>query len=181
MPKKLNRFELTVKYIEDNRYTVAVELGVEAGRFSRYILGNSSIELYYMIDLWTQNPSPEEPINILNYQESYDRTIKNALMPHPHRSHILKYDTVAASKFFAEKSVDCVFIDANQTFDGMLQNFIHWFPKVDNGGLITMRNYKHKYNYAGANKPIDYISKKYNIPFELTYERYPTAFFVKDW
>lgn len=175
----MNRFELIPELIDAMDLKIGVTLGVEAGRYDRHLLENSLLDHLFMIDLWQKNPSPDEPINILNYDQSFRRTVRHVLIPHKERCSIIRDDTVKAADFFENESIDFLYVDANQTFEGMYNNFVAWFPKCRTGALMCMKNYHHKYSYTGTREAIDKVSAEYSIPFKLTEEKYPTAYFIK--
>jgi len=66
-------------------------------------------------------------------QENPDITVEPILM-----------DTVAASSMVRDKSVDCVFIDADHSYQGCKNDIQAWKPKLKEGGLLCGHDFGHK-------------------------------------
>jgi predicted O-methyltransferase YrrM len=46
-------------------------------------------------------------------------------------------DSLEASKLYANKSLDFVFIDASHEYEDIKNDIIHWLPKVKIGGILA--------------------------------------------
>jgi len=54
---------------------------------------------------------------------------------------LIKDFSLAAAKRIPKSSLDFVYIDANHSFDEVMQDIIHWAPKVRSGGIVAGHDY----------------------------------------
>jgi hypothetical protein len=58
-----------------------------------------------------------------------------------------------AAKYVSEK-LDFVYIDADHSYLGVLEDLCVWFPKIRNNGFLSGHDYKHP-NWPGVAKAVD--------------------------
>lgn len=68
---------------------------------------------------------------------------------------ILKKQSYAASQDYDDHSLDFVFIDADHTFEFVLNDIIAWYPKVKVGGTLAGHDYHP--NHPGVIKAVDML------------------------
>lgn len=76
--------------------------------------------------------------------------------------------SVKAARFFADKSLDFVFIDADHTYKAVTEDIKAWLPKVKPGGLLAGHDYQPAEKY-GVNKAVrDYFKRDCQSPTSET-------------
>ncbi|RFP17521.1 class I SAM-dependent methyltransferase [Duganella sp. BJB488] len=123
---------------------VAVEVGVEWGRFSDHILRYWQGRMLYSVDPWDSQPlhrysdlcnvPPQE-------QEVRFRCAGALLASHGPRSRILRAYSVQASQGFPNASIDCVYLDGNHAYQSVMADLANWYPKMRPGGLMCGHDY----------------------------------------
>jgi len=117
---------------ELNPRTIMYELGSFAGEsaeiFARYF------ERVHCVDPWQEycgSPSLEDVVN------SFDQRMIAA-------GNIVKHKMGSREMVgqIADASLDFVYIDALHTYEGCLDDILHWFPKVRSGGFIGGHDYE---------------------------------------
>jgi len=122
-------------------YSVAIEIGVNAGEFSRKILSKWGGTLY-MCDPWRHIDGYVDIANTDNesfekiFQQAKDNTTRFCK-----RAKIIRDLSINASLMFEDNSLDLVYIDADHSYNGCLLDIKTWFPKVKQGGLICGHDY----------------------------------------
>tara|TARA_R110000868_G_scaffold140124_2_gene355437 strand:+ start:1125 stop:1706 length:582 start_codon:yes stop_codon:yes gene_type:complete len=62
----------------------------------------------------------------------------------------IKLSTREAYKLFADASLDFVFIDADHSYEGVLEDIQLWHPKVKTGGVLA----GHDYDWTGVKQAV---------------------------
>lgn len=126
--------------------SVFVEVGVWKGKSISYavveaINKNKNIN-FFAVD--TFQGSPDEP-QIMNDHSVVNNILYNDYMQYtaPIREHIITINkpSVRAAKFFADKSIDFVFIDASHKYENVKADILAWLPKIKPGGVIAGHDY----------------------------------------
>ena len=150
-----NRIELA-RYFNELGLRVGAEIGVSQGinaaNFCREIPG---LKLY-CVDPWEGRRK--------------EVWLKNA------KERLAEYDTVFIRKNsldalhdFPEASLDFVFIDANHSFDFVMQDIIEWSRKVRMGGIVAGHDYYHsRSGTMGVVEAVDAYVLAHNIKLNLT-------------
>jgi len=120
--------------INQHKYKLGVEVGVHSGYLSEYLLDNTALKKYYMIDPWTTN--------LLNHngRETYNITIGRTERFWP-RAITIKDYSVTTAKIFGEKSIDWCYIDALHNYNDVLDDLKSWWPKIRDGGMLCGDDY----------------------------------------
>jgi len=121
------------------------EVGVLAGRLSQYILARGIIEKYYMVDVWRVPPPDSRYARsgdaVAEMSESQMRKTREDALAQARKfkpwTAVLEKPSVEAAKDVPDGSLDSVFIDADHTFEGTLEDLRAWAPKVRPGGLLA--------------------------------------------
>jgi len=196
----MNRDTVIPFILNQNNYSVGVEVGVLKGEFSKTILSNWGGKLY-LVDVWR---SIDDYVDKNNHDESlhiYNECINNT-SEFADRSYMLRMDSKEASNLFQDNSLDFVYIDANHSYDGVMSDIEIWFPKVKVGGMVSGHDYilTNWYNndfiengkdknivlgeeylgIFGVNTAVDEFTKKHNINFNLTAELFSSWYFIKN-
>lgn len=186
--------------LNKKNYNVGVEIGVLRGEFSKTILNNWGGKLY-MVDVWRNIENYVDKNNHSEIEKIYSDCIENT-SEFAHRSFMLRMDSNEAVNLFNDNSLDFVYIDANHSYDGVLNDLKLWYPKVKEGGLISghdylltdwyngefLENQKDKNIYFnneylgifGVNSAVDDFTREHNININLTAEYFATWYFIKN-
>ena len=118
-----------------------VEVGVFRGDFSDVLLETSELRLLYMVDLWEHLPEdcfdkPNMPCNVTGaelirqIEEKFGRKFGN-------RYKLIQKPSVDASTVFVDGVLDFVYIDADHSYQAVMDDIAAWMPKVKPGGVIA--------------------------------------------
>lgn len=134
-----------------------VEVGTWQGSSAAYMgveIINSGKNIQFDVyDIWgrysidglnTKNPE-KYPDNFV------EKLFRANINPVKHVVNARKLDSVSASKLYKDESLDFVFIDADHTYEAVLNDIHHWFPKVKHGGHIAGHDY---FNDPGVQKAV---------------------------
>jgi len=124
-----------------------VEVGAWQGSSAAFmaveIINSKKNIKFDVIDIWgkfsiaglnTKNPEllPEDTVEKLFYKN---------IEPVKHVVNASKIDSISGSRIYKDKSLDFVFIDANHSYDSVINDLNAWFPKVKSGGHIAGHDY----------------------------------------
>jgi predicted O-methyltransferase YrrM len=84
---------------------------------------------------------------------------------------IMKQMSIDAVKKFKDNSLDFVYIDANHSFDYVMQDLIEWSKKVRVGGIVSGDDY-YNFRKAGVIEAVNAYTSAHKIKFNLT-DPYP--------
>lgn len=118
-----------------------VELGTFKGEFSKKLLDNWEGSLF-MIDVWRPLSKEEydDQSNHSEYADAYSETMSNT-KEHAERAHMIRCKGEIAVNLFNDDSLDFVYIDANHTYESVVDDINLWYPKVKSGGILAGHDY----------------------------------------
>lgn len=73
-------------------------------------------------------------------QEEFDKKyekVKARFAEFGDRVSFLRMGSTDASKLFLDNTLDFVYIDGNHDYSYVLQDILHWYPKVKKGGFLN--------------------------------------------
>jgi len=87
--------------------------------------------------------------------------------------HIIKSSMHAAEMDVAKGSLDFVYIDADHSFDSVMQDIIVWAQRVRVGGIVS----GHDYDLPGVKEAVDVYTKVHDLEYFVTEtgESYPDS------
>lgn len=139
---------------------VGVELGVAAGRHSRYILENSGVDKLWSIDRWQHIEGYDDAMNLpQNEHDELYLYVCSQLSRFGQRSSIIRSDTTLASTIFPDKFLDFVYVDADHSYEGCKRDLLAWIPKIKVGGIIS----GHDLNWESVSKAIEEVMPQFGI------------------
>lgn len=125
------RFEIISNLIHQNNYKTIVEIGVQQGRTTKYVLENCPlIEKYIGVDISDSSGVSDS------------------------RFVFMKMRSTTASLIFPSQSVDLVFIDADHSYESVKDDISHWKSKVKKGGILCGHDYGNEF-HPGVKKSVD--------------------------
>jgi len=124
---------------------VCAEVGVWKGEFSSLILKYTQPAKLYLIDCWEFQPAfaSEKSIVIANQQPAYEEMftqIKEQFGDLPNVEVIRAFSHEAVTQL-SDETLDWVYLDANHTYEHVLQDIKQYFPKIKPGGYISGDDY----------------------------------------
>lgn len=138
------------KVINDNNYKTVAEVGVGFGTHAKYVLKTTSVDKLYLVDPTRYYPNdgfpeiimkcePEVPDN--HFNELYD-LVKNELTPWEDRYTWFRVPSLEVTNDqIADASLDCVFIDADHSYDAVKSDLSFWWNKIRVGGRMLGDDY----------------------------------------
>ena len=117
-----------------------VEVGSWCGKstcFLGELLRESGKDVrFYAVDSWVNwefmdhvNPNHESVRPVFDYHMA-QAGLSESILP-------IQAASVHAAQDFADGSCDFIFIDANHSYESLLQDLFSWFPKLRRGGIIA--------------------------------------------
>lgn len=157
----MRRWDVIIKTVPKDRDIVGAEIGVYKGITARSLLHKLKKLRLYLVDRWeAYPPSQQETTNPMTHkpQKHFNdvyRLVRKLQTTFPHRTKILKMDSIEAAKLVTEK-LDFVFIDARHDYEGVKADIKAWKGKVKKGGFIMGHDYDHP-NHPDVKKAVDEI------------------------
>lgn len=139
--------------IDELGLQIGVELGVNEGGYSNFLLEHSKLKKLYSIDSWSLDYNSTLAATFKSWAikhgeiEEAERKTREVLSKHGSRSEIIKGNSFDAVDQFEDNSVDFVFFDAGHRFSGFALDMMKWFPKIKVGGVIAGHDYWRRYRY----------------------------------
>ncbi len=121
----LNRGQLPERW-KALGYTRGAEIGVECGYNAKTILERWPGFLY-LIDIWIDSGQPDTP----------EKVCVKELAPFAGRFEMMKMPSVEAAKRFDPNFLDCIYIDAEHTYEAVKADLEAWYPIVRSGGMVS--------------------------------------------
>lgn len=147
-------YGLFSKVISDKKLKIGVEIGVAFGGHAQCILNVPSVEKLYGVDPYIHQLKYDDPMNLPQdeFNELY-HFLTERLSSYGNRyKHIRKYSNEAVHDI--GNDIDFVYIDANHSYDGVLEDLSLWYPKVKIGGVIGGHDYYHP-SFPGVAQAVD--------------------------
>ena len=170
----LDRYEL-LKYMPDG---ITAEIGVAKGRFSKNIVENNKPKKLFLIDAWKNFDMGYDDANMVDdnsheerYQEVKEHFANNDTV------FLVRDYSVEAAKKFEDEFFDWVYIDANHSYDGVINDLKAWDKKVKQTGYIWGHDWlppTHTHEGFDVNRAVkDFVEEKgYIISFITKEKRY---------
>jgi predicted O-methyltransferase YrrM len=161
------------EFMGEMGFKIGAEVGVEIGRFSRYMCDVIPNLKLYCIDPWEaygRNSQARE-------DERYEGAVARLAGLN---AEIMRMKSLDAVPKIANNSLDFVYIDALHDYDPVMVDIILWSPKVRSGGIVAGHDYAH-YHHFGVIQAITNYTQAHSItPWYITTgEATPSWFFVK--
>ena len=121
-----------------------VEVGVQKGRYSEFILRNWRGERLISVDPWLEAAADEyvDRANVPQAQhELYFRKTQARLACFGPRSEIRRATSLEAAAGVPDASVDFVYLDARHDRESVLEDLELWYPKLRPGAIFAGHDY----------------------------------------
>lgn len=150
-----NRVDLA-KYFNSLGFKIGAEIGVSEGINARNMCLNIPGLKLYCVDLWDGGRGERALVKAKERLAGFDVIF-------------IRKSSMDALADFADNSLDFVFIDANHSFDFVMQDIIGWVKKVKPGGIVSGHDYYHsKSGTMGVIEAVDAYTLAHHIKFNLT-------------
>jgi len=151
-------------------YKVGAEIGVEMGRYTKYLLV-AGLKVY-AIDPWMAYEDFSSPHMLYpaRFNKIYNYAIAN-LSRFPN-CEIVRKTSMEAAKDFKDNSLDFVFIDGHHGFKYVAEDLWEWSKKVRPGGTIS------GHDYVLMKKP---VRDPFAIHVAYVVNAFTDCFGIKDW
>jgi hypothetical protein len=135
-------------------FTVGAEIGFEQGvNAERLCVENPDLKLF-CIDKWQAYRGYKDHTDQDKLSRYYDTTVKRLA---PYNVEIMREWSQEAASGFKDESLDCVYLDANHTLMGVLNDLVTWTPKVKKGGIISGHDY-HGYSRGRGIRVVEAVN-----------------------
>jgi hypothetical protein len=159
-----SKFDL-LKHFAELELKLGAEIGVSQGYFSKKMFEAIPNLKLFCVDAWLSYPGVRRWMPNNRRANLYYEITKKTLALY--NAVIMRGMSVEMSKQIPDGSLDFVFIDANHAFDYVMEDLIHWVPKVRSGGIVSGDDYFH-FKKSGVIEAVDAYTKAHGIKFELT-------------
>jgi len=162
-----NRARFLQSKIEENNYSIGVEVGVQAGKTFKHLIEKSPELILYGVDGWFSDKNirlEEKPLEGTEPSSNY-HSLKKWIDEHrvSHRAFLVRSYTHTCLDMFEDESLDFVFIDADHSYEGVKKDTLNWSKKVKSGGLVS----GHDSNYPSIEKFIKEIPNNLQIQRDI--------------
>ena len=125
---------------------ICAEIGVRDGQNAYRIYNVNTPKELYLIDPWEtlEEHWSGNKMTIKqkdNYRKSYENTYN--VFKNYNNVFIKKKLSVEASLDFEDEFFDWVYIDGDHRYEHVINDLLHWYPKVKTGGHIAGHDYTH--------------------------------------
>jgi hypothetical protein len=130
------------KVAAENNYNTAVEIGVWHGDFAKHNL-NHYKGVYYCVDPYKHIESNGNDKNFKNetINNNNFNICKNNLKIFGDRVKLIRKESLVACDMFENEFFDWIYIDASHTYENVMNDLNHWYPKLKKGGLFSGDDY----------------------------------------
>ena len=177
-------------------YKVGCEVGIEQGRNAMIMFENIPGLKLFGVDPYIQHPncSYEAAAQTRNWNQHYLDKIRHKCKRRLKDKdwHLVRKFSEDAVKDFEDNSLDFVYLDADHSYDFVMQDIILWGRKVRKGGVLSGHDYYYANNKPGrrakVTQAVNDYTKVHDIKFFITDENhqvhkgdvYPSWFWVKE-
>lgn len=181
-------YDVLPDFIRKYNIKQVVEVGVAFGGHAEFMLEHSDLPSYIGIDPYLYNYDLRDDFTntIAKYsegkpQENFDALfhwVKDVrLAPFAERVQMIRDFSITAAMNFEDNSLDCIFLDGDQTYMGVLQDLTVWYPKLKKGGVLLGDDYWSK----PVAKAVQHFFASKHRSFHIHRSRasYPIYYFIK--
>lgn len=158
-------------------YRNGAEVGVREGDHSKILCQNIPGLNLLCVDRWDAYPGHSDldrlPEAIMFLDEAKEKLKEYNVT-------FVRANSMDAVRDIPDESLDFVYIDANHTFDYVMQDIIEWAKKVRKGGMISGHDYFRCRNF-GVVDAVDIYCRQHLVrEYFITDEKKASFFWIKD-
>lgn len=188
--KKTNKREEIHQHILEMDSPIICEVGVRFGDHLTHLL-TPNVSLAFGVDIWRNTGNVGQNDNEYSQDEldkQYELVVDK--FKDDNRVRLIRDFSTEASKKFSDEYFDFVYLDADHTYEGVMEDLISWWPKVKKGGILSGHDYidgdttirlGHSVRFGVVDAVTEFLEKN-NIPKENFYfdnEMYANYFILK--
>ncbi len=128
------------RLLKELEFKTGAEIGVSSGNFSKILCENNTFTKLYCVDSWTTTKGYREEGKGEHTMIKRYETAKAQLANYP--CELIRKTSMEAVVSFQPNSLDFVYIDADHTFDYVMQDIIEWTKVVKPGGIVSGHDYR---------------------------------------
>jgi hypothetical protein len=140
------------KIINTQRLLIGCEVGVSFGGHSEAILKNTRVTKLYSVDPYLEYGDLTTSATVGNDHQSQANLfqlrwdvlylrVKDRLSVFKERSVLIRDTSLNAARTFEDNYLDFVFIDANHSYEYVMQDLQTWYPKIKSHGFLVGDDY----------------------------------------
>lgn len=157
-------------FLESRGLKTGIEIGILRGEYSEILLRLwPSCEKLHLIDPWkSQDISSYNDINNLSdqeFEEAYQQTIERLKK---FKSRYQIHRCMSKEIYFKFPKIDFIYIDGNHSYESVMEDLTHYYPRLNNGGIIAGHDF-FNYNSMQVKKAVNeyFKSDVYIIPDDV--------------
>lgn len=137
--------------INENNYKVVAEVGCGYGQHSKHILKTTNVQKLFMIDSYKyyDNDGFSEGIKNVNVPgytlekkfDDFSMMVAKDVSEFGERVQFVRASSLEAANHFPDEILDAIFVDANHTFEYVIDDLNTWWSKVKPGGIMAGDDY----------------------------------------
>jgi len=160
-----------------------VEVGVQAGEFSRIIRSTWKGKYLHLVDRWKSDPGYKDIANITDEQHKklYSQVVNTFL--NDSGVFIYKMDSCLAAQQFRDEYFDWIYIDADHSYKGCKSDLNLWYSKIKPGGVFAGHDFIDGNLTAGefgVQSAVEEFIKDKNVELHITNDdMWKSWYFVK--
>lgn len=133
--------------LENEGKTTGLEIGVQSGGMSEYILERwTKCEKYYLVDPWEHQECFQDGANVDNEeQNAVLQEAKDKLQRFEERGVTLEYIrdlSTNAHRQIPDESLDWIYIDGRHDYRGVQEDLKLYWPKLKKGGIFSGHDFE---------------------------------------
>jgi len=152
----------------------AVEIGVQRGRYSEFLLSEWHGNRLISVDPWREAPGEDyvDRANVAQLEQDrcYDETLRR-LRRFGTRSSVWRMTSIEAATRVDDASLDFAYIDARHDYASVLEDLETWWLKMRPGGIIAGHDYADgdlPNGVFGVKSAVDTFFGKLELPVHAT-------------
>lgn len=138
----MNRLELLQSLVAPGGRVV--EVGVHVGDFAAELLEGLQPAELHLVDAWRFLPGEYERDPMNRRGRDFERFYRRVVNRFRDRAEVTIHRSLSihAAERFGEGYFDCVYLDADHTWDGVTADLAAWWPRVrKSGGVLAGHDY----------------------------------------
>lgn len=174
------RADAILRRLPDCTATMA-EVGVLRGHLSGELLKAKPRLVVVMIDNWQSSENQPEQYKATRDEHAFADARRAAAhkaeaelvtKAFGWRAPVLEMSSLEAADKIADASLDLVFLDADHSEAGVLEDLAAWIPKVKPGGWIGGHDYGNadrRYDFSGVARAVDRVFPEVELDLNFTW------------
>ncbi|MHB8578571.1 MAG: tetratricopeptide repeat protein [Ignavibacteriaceae bacterium] len=159
-----------------------VEVGVQAGEFSKIIRSSWNGKFLHLVDRWKHDPNYVDIANVSDDdQKNLYLQVVSMFADDPSVS-IHRMDSLVAAESFPDNYFDWVYIDADHSYEGCKADLNAWYPKLKEHGIFAGHDFiDGNYNAGnfGVKSAVEEFLLDKNVQLNLTSGDYLNSWYFE--